>query len=112
MAILGRMLLPPDMDYDFDIDKWVPKSFKEEKKRMIEEEFTRCNGTPVYRPSPATPFFNHPKSAPPMKPKPPAKSNLKHRNRNGRPAFPESEKQSIVRGIICVQTGRKERELS
>lgn len=31
----------PDMDYDFDIDKWVPKSFKEEKKRMIEEEFKR-----------------------------------------------------------------------
>lgn len=31
----------PDMDYDFDIDKWVPKSFKEEKKRMLEEEFKR-----------------------------------------------------------------------
>lgn len=32
-----------------------------------------------------------------MKPKTTAKSNLKNRNRNGRPALPESEKQSIVR---------------
>lgn len=32
-----------------------------------------------------------------MKPKTTAKSNLKNRTRNGRPALPESEKQSIVR---------------
>ena len=32
-----------------------------------------------------------------MKPKTTAKSNLMNRNRNGRPALPESEKQSIVR---------------
>lgn len=32
-----------------------------------------------------------------MKPKTTAKSNLKSRNRNGRPALPEDEKQSIVR---------------
>lgn len=32
-----------------------------------------------------------------MKPKTTAKSNLKNHNRNGRPALPQSEKQSIVR---------------
>ena len=32
-----------------------------------------------------------------MKPKTTVKSNLKNRNRNGRPALPENEKQSIVR---------------
>ncbi len=33
----------------------------------------------------------------PMRPKTTAKSNLKNGNRNGRPALPENEKQSIIR---------------
>lgn len=31
----------PDMVYDHDINKWVPSSFKDEKKRMLDDEFKR-----------------------------------------------------------------------
>ncbi len=31
----------PDMVYDHDINKWVPPSFKDEKKRMLDNEFKR-----------------------------------------------------------------------